>query len=95
MVAKKAAAKKSAAKSAKAEKMMRVEITEERLSDTDPVTERHYLQHKGDIITVPASLGEKWCSLGWAKDVDGNVETGERIPGARTLEAHDVVIKGT
>ena len=57
---------------------MRVEITEDRLSDTDPETGRHYLQREGDALTVPDALGTTWCSHGWAKDVDGNVPTGER-----------------
>ncbi len=64
---------------------MRVEITEKRLSDTDHETERHYLQHEGDVITVPDELGTKWCSRGWAKDVDGNVATGERIVSGAEL----------
>lgn len=33
---------------------------------------------EGDIVTVPDAVGEYFCSLGWAKDVDGKVETGER-----------------
>lgn len=32
----------------------------------------------GDVVTVPDAVGEYFCGLGWAKDVDGNVETGER-----------------
>lgn len=58
---------------------MRVEITEKKLSDLDEENDRHYLLFEGDTITVPDKLGEKWCGLGWAKDVDGNVPTGERI----------------
>lgn len=65
---------------------MRVEILEERLSDTDADTDRHYLQHKGDVITVPEKLGAKWCGAGWAKDLDGKVDTAERVPGAAQLE---------
>ena len=67
---------------------MRVEITEERLSDTDPETGRHYLHEAGDVITVPDSLGKTWCKHGWAKDVDGNVPTGERkVVGAELKPA--------
>lgn len=58
---------------------MRVEVTEKRLSDQDPDTERVYVQSEGDVITVPDNLGKKWCGLGWAKDVDGKVPTGERV----------------
>ena len=69
---------------------MRVEITEKRLSDTDPETDHRYLQHEGDVISVPDSLGTKWCSLGWAKDVDGNVPTGERKAGVAELVVDSV-----
>jgi hypothetical protein len=66
---------------------MRVEITEERISDTDSETDpqnpRHYLQHRGDVITIPEGLGRKWCAYGWAKDVDGVHPTGERSAVAR------------
>lgn len=57
---------------------MRVEITEERLSDLDEETGKHYLQERDDVITVPDSVGQKWCDHGWAKDVDGVYPTGER-----------------
>lgn len=71
---------------------MRVEITEDRLSDTFPGNEtepeRHYLQHAGDVITVPDELGSKWCGLGWARDVDNVVPTGERIVEGATLKPH-------
>lgn len=69
---------------------MRVEILEERLSTKDRTTGRLYVQVRGDIITVPDELGAKWCSLGWAKDVDGNVETGERIVRGARIEPHNV-----
>jgi hypothetical protein len=75
---------------------MRVEITEDRLSDTDPDTDRHYLHERGDVITVPDALGAKWCMLGWARDVAGNVPTGERIPGVRdvVVDVQDHTIGG-
>lgn len=57
---------------------MRVEITEKRLSTKDRSTGRLYVQQEGDIITVPDEIGARWCSLGWAKDVDGKVPTGKR-----------------
>ncbi len=64
---------------------MRVEILEERISDTDPATGRHYAQSRGDVVTVPDDVGRRWCAYGWAKDLDGKVETGERIPGTRDV----------
>lgn len=57
---------------------MRVEITEERLSDTDEETGQHYNQANGDTITVPDKLGQYWCDNGWARDVSGDYPTGER-----------------
>ena len=41
---------------------------------------RHGGQHfaNGDEVTVSDEVGEAWCGAGWAKDLDGNVETGER-----------------
>lgn len=58
---------------------MRVEITEEKLSTKDRTTGRHYQQVAGDIITVPDDFGKSLCEKGWARDVDGVVQTGERI----------------
>lgn len=38
-----------------------------------------YVLDAGDVKTqVPEAIGSKWCALGWAKDLDGNLETGER-----------------
>lgn len=71
---------------------MRVTITEERLSDTDPATGRLYLLSAGDTITVADALGAKWCGLGWATDPTGAVPTGERIPGAREIDVADAII---
>jgi hypothetical protein len=73
---------------------MRVEVTEDRLSTKDRETGRLYVQEKGDIITVPDALGERWCGLGWAKDVAGKVATGERKPGVVTLDVHNAKIAG-
>lgn len=59
---------------------MRIEITEKRLSDMDPDTGQLYVQHKGDVVTVPDVLGAKWCALGWARDIEHKVKAGPRIP---------------
>lgn len=69
---------------------MKVEITEERLSDVDPDTGKLYLQTKGDRITVPDALGKKWCKYGWAKDTSGKVKSAERKPGVQALEVQSV-----
>lgn len=36
----------------------------------------HYAHE--DQVTVPDEVGARWCGAGWAKDLAGNVETGER-----------------
>lgn len=59
---------------------MRVEITEKKLRDAGfDLTE-------GDVITVPKEVGSAWCANGWARDTEGKVETGERIPGVREIQ---------
>jgi hypothetical protein len=68
---------------------MRVEITEERLKDAG------YNLGKGDIITVADEVGRSWCENGWAKDVEGKVESGERVPGVRELKVHNSKVTGT
>lgn len=38
-----------------------------------------YVLIAGDSITVPDEIGTLWVKAGWAKDVAGTVETGERV----------------
>lgn len=33
----------------------------------------------GDIVTVDDEVGEAFCAYGWARDVSGDVPTGDRI----------------
>ncbi len=73
---------------------MQVEITEDRLSDGDPVTGQHYLLGKGDRVTVPSALGKVWCAYGWAKDMAGSHPTGVRIAGAREVVVQDATLGG-
>lgn len=51
---------------------MQVEILEERLSSDG------FNGCAGDRFTVPDEVGARWCAAGWAKDMSGNVPTGER-----------------
>lgn len=78
---------------------MRVEITEEKLRDTEQLEDGSFGQSynlaKGDTVTVSDSLGRKWCGLGWARDVDGNVATGKRIPGARAVDVQSATHQRT
>jgi hypothetical protein len=45
----------------------------------------------GEVRVVSDEAGAEYCSLGWASDVDGNVATQERKPGAQTLVPEKVV----
>lgn len=71
---------------------MRIEILEDRLSDTDAGTGQHYSLSKGDIVTVPDDYGARLCGFGWVKDLDGKVESAERKPGAEVLAVKKKVI---
>lgn len=68
---------------------MRIEITEKKLKDSG------YDLVEGDTITVPDEVGAKWCGLGWARDTEGNVETGERVVRGAKLEVDNVKHKVT
>lgn len=48
---------------------------------------------KGDIITAQNGLGTYFCSCGWAKDLSGDVPTGEVSTDAVTLDTHSAVHK--
>lgn len=37
-----------------------------------------YVLDAEDVKTVPDAIGARWCAAGWAKDVAGQVSTGER-----------------
>ena len=51
---------------------MKIEALESIKSDGYVVTE-------GDAMTVPDEVGTVWVKAGWAKDVAGTIETGERV----------------
>ena len=51
---------------------MKIEALESIKSDGYVVTE-------GDAMTVPDEVGAVWVKAGWAKDVAGAIETGERV----------------
>jgi len=50
---------------------MRVEILEKVMHGRD-------VYEAGEVRIVDEELGSYFCSAGWAKDLDGNVETAER-----------------
>jgi hypothetical protein len=49
-----------------------------------------YILDAEDVKTVPDEVGAKWCALGWARDMAGEVPTGER----QILNARLVVDRG-
>lgn len=63
---------------------MKVEILEE-----TGIREAGLLYVHGDQVTVSDEFGEKWCGAGWAKDLAGNVETGERRTDVQVLSVDD------
>ena len=65
---------------------MKVEILEERLRSKDRETGQHYSLEAGDRVTVSDACGKAWCAAGWAKDVAGKVETGERTVRGATVQ---------
>ncbi len=52
---------------------MRVKILEK-----TGIREAGVLYPQDDQVTVADEVGERWCGAGWAEDLAGNVETGER-----------------
>lgn len=63
---------------------MKVKILEE-----TGIREAGLLYPHGDQVTVPDEVGEKWCGAGWAEDLAGNVETGERRTDVQVLSVED------
>lgn len=38
-----------------------------------------FILDAGDVKQhVPEDIGISWCAMGWAKDIDGRIPTGER-----------------
>lgn len=74
---------------------MKIEVLEDRLRSVDPETGERYNLEKGDRVTVSDACGAQWCALGWAEDMAGEVETGERKPGVARLDVHNAAHKTT
>ena len=47
----------------------------------------------GDIKTVGGNFGALACKMGWAKDVDGAVETGEKTTRKVVLTPANVIVE--
>jgi len=73
---------------------MQIKITEQRISDVGPDGVLH-VWVEGDVATVDDAYGATLCGRGWATDVAGKVPTGERKPGAQTLEVAKMTVRAT
>lgn len=49
---------------------------------------------EGETRKVAPSLAAYFCKLGWAEDVDGNIPTQTRQPGAARIQPADINIPG-
>jgi len=54
------------------------------------IREGAHVLEEGDVKAVPLKVAERWCAAGWAKAVDGSIETGTPKPGVVTLDPADL-----
>lgn len=47
----------------------------------------------GDIKTVGPQFGKYACQMGWARDIEGKVPTGERRTGPVTVTPDKVIVE--
>lgn len=71
---------------------MKIEITEGNGKNGHAIVWEGMSYFNGDQRTVPKALGELFCSLGWARDIDGNVETGARDTSPKQLDVENTKI---
>lgn len=65
---------------------MKVEILEVKLSSDG------FSGEIGDRLTILDEVGNKWVQAGWAKDLSGVQQLGERIILNETIQPNSVVI---
>ena len=65
---------------------MKVEILEQKLSSDG------FSGEQGDRFTVPDVIGTAWVLAGWAKDLSGALQTGERKVVGETVQPANVEI---
>ena len=65
---------------------MKVEILEVKLSSDG------FSGEQGDRFTVPDVIGTSWVLAGWAKDLSGTIQTGERKVVGETVQPANVEI---
>lgn len=56
----------------------------------EPIKSDGYILNTGDRVTVSMNTGHRWVKHGWAKDLSGLYETGERKVVKATIQPFDV-----
>lgn len=72
---------------------MRIEAID-RIRDTDD-DGTDLRMEPGDIKTVGDKIGKLACDMGWAKDVEGKVPTGEKRTGPVTVTPEKLIVEPT
>ncbi len=67
---------------------MKIRVTEKSIKLN--VDNRLQVFQEGDEVTVEDKVGTMCVSQGWADDIDGNTETGPRVPGAVAVQPDNV-----
>lgn len=78
---------------------MRIEAIDPIRATDDPregeTVGRDIIMEPGDIKTVGDNFGNLACASGWAKDVEGNVPTGEKSRDPVTVTPENLVVENT
>lgn len=76
---------------------MRIEAIDPIRATDDPLEGeergRDIIMEPGDIKTVGDNFGALACRMGWARDVDGQVETGEKSREPVTVTPQNLVVE--
>lgn len=70
---------------------MRIEAIDPIRATDDDGRDLH--MEPGDVRTVGDNFGKLACSLGWAKDTEGNVPTGQKSPRPVQVTPDNLVMK--
>lgn len=58
----------------------------------EPIKSDGYDLEMADRLSVPDEVGQRWIAAGWAKDVAGNIPTGERKVMRATVTPHPATL---
>lgn len=70
---------------------MRIEAIDKIRATDDDGSNFH--MEPGDVRRCGDNLGKLACRMGWAKDVDGNVETGQKSRDPVTVTPQNLVVE--